>query len=697
MKTAPHPNRLAREKSPYLLQHAHNPVDWYPWGEEAFAKARREGKLVFLSIGYSTCHWCHVMERESFEDDEVAAVLNTLTVPVKVDREERPDVDQVYMSVCQALNGSGGWPLTLLLTPDRNPFFAGTYFPKHSRHGRIGVVELVRQAAALWQQDPERLHRTGREIVAGLQPAPAGPQERGVLAPALFDEAVRLFRRQFDAARGGFGPAPKFPTPHNLVFLLRRWRRTGDPELLHMAETTLDAMRRGGVFDHVGFGFHRYATDARWLLPHFEKMLYDQAGLALAYLEAHQATRKPGYARTVREIFTYALRDLASPEGAFYSAEDADSEGVEGKFYVWTRREVLDVLGADDGELYCRVYGVAEEGNFRDEATGEPAGTNIPHLDRPVDAWAWERGEDPEAFAARLESARGRLFSRRERRVRPHRDDKVLTAWNGLMISALGRAAWTLDEPGYAGAAARAADFVLSRLRRDGRLLRRFRDGEAAVPAFAEDHAFLARGLLDLYGATFDTDRLRQALELARELVERFGGGATAGLFDTAADAEELVLRPQEVYDGATPSANSVALELFARLGQLTGDPAWTDRARGIAEAFAARVAQYPAAFTQFLAGASLLLEPTREVVIAGPPEAPETRALLSAARAAYAPESAFLLAPPGDPAVAALCPFTRDMTAGKAPAAAYVCQDFACRAPVSRPEELARILEHPA
>ncbi|MEW6489264.1 MAG: thioredoxin domain-containing protein [Thermodesulfobacteriota bacterium] len=697
MSTAPHRNRLAREKSPYLLQHAHNPVDWYPWGEEAFGRARSEGKLVFLSIGYSTCHWCHVMERESFEDEEVAAVLNTLTVPVKVDREERPDVDQVYMTVCQALNGSGGWPLTVLLTPDRNPFFAGTYFPKHSRHGRIGVVELVRQAAALWQEDPERVHRAGREIVARLQPAPAGPEESGALAPALFQEAVRLFRGQFDAARGGFGPAPKFPTPHNLVFLVRRWRRTGDPELLRMAETTLDAMRRGGLFDQVGFGFHRYATDANWLLPHFEKMLYDQAGLALAYLEAHQATRKPGYARTAREIFTYALRDLASPEGAFYSAEDADSEGVEGKFYVWTRREVLDVLGLDDGELYCRVQGITEEGNFREEATGEPTGTNIPHLDRPLDAWAWERGVDPKAFAARLESARGRLFSRREGRVRPHRDDKVLTAWNGLMISALGRAAWTLDEPRYARAAARAADFVLSRLRPDGRLLRRFRDGEAAVPAFAEDYAFLARGLLDLYGATFDPARLRQALELARELVQRFGGGSTGALFDTAADAEELVLRPQEVYDGATPSANSVALEVFARLGQLTGDPAWTEHARGIAEAFAGRVAQYPAAFTQFLAGASLLLEPTREVVIAGLPEAPETQGLLSAARAAYAPETALLLAPPGDPVVAALCPFREHMGPVEGRAAAYVCQDFACRAPVSLPEELAKTLEHPA
>ncbi len=400
-----HTNRLSREKSPYLLQHAHNPVDWFPWGDEAFAEARARNKLVFLSIGYSTCHWCHVMERESFEDREVAAVLNTLSVPVKVDREERPDVDHVYMAVCQALNGSGGWPLTVLLTPDRVPFFAGTYFPKHSRHGRIGVVELVRQAAALWEQDPERVRRSGQEIVERLRSAGDPIGQPGSLSPDLAAAATTLFREQFDPTHGGFGPAPKFPTPHNLVFLLRRHRRTGDPEALRMAETTLEAMRRGGIFDQVGLGFHRYSTDARWLLPHFEKMLYDQAGLAVAYLEAHQATGRPNYAQTAREIFTYVLRDLTSPEGAFYSAEDADSEGVEGKFYVWTRREVLELLGREEGELTCRVFGISEGGNFRDEATGEATGANIPHRDRPLEAWAQARGDAPEALRAPASSS----------------------------------------------------------------------------------------------------------------------------------------------------------------------------------------------------------------------------------------------------------------------------------------------------
>ncbi|MFU8858021.1 MAG: thioredoxin domain-containing protein [Deferrisomatales bacterium] len=683
-----HTNRLSREKSPYLLQHAHNPVDWYPWGEEAFARARAENKLVFLSIGYSTCHWCHVMERESFEDLEVAAVLNTLTVPVKVDREERPDVDQVHMAVCQALNGSGGWPLTVLLTPDRVPFFAGTYFPKHTRQGRIGVVELVRQAAALWVQDPERVRQSGHQLLGALENDPGSAHGKAPLSPDLLAQATGLFRRQFDPVRGGFGPPPKFPTPHNLVFLLRRHRRTGDPEALRMAEVTLDAMRRGGLFDQVGLGFHRYSTDDRWLLPHFEKMLYDQAGLALAYLEAHRATGSQLYAQTAREVFAYVLRDLASPEGAFYCAEDADSEGVEGKFYVWSRREVLEVLGEDDGELYARVFGITEEGNFRDEATGERSGANIPHLERPLEEWS-------QPLRRRLEDARRRLFARRETRIRPHRDDKVLTAWNGLMVSALSRGAWGLGDAGYAHAAGRAVDFIRERMYRDGRLLRRFREGEAAVPGFAEDYAFLARGCLDLYGATFETTRLRQALGLAEDLLRLFDDGA-GGLYDTGADAEELVLRPREVYDGATPSGNSVALELFARLGLLTGDSRWTSRAHALGEAFGSRVAQYPAAFTQFLAGAAFLLEPTREVVVAGGVGDPGTAALLDAVRGVYAPETTLLLASGQAADLHPLSPLTAPMAPVGGRAAAYVCQDFACREPLTDPQELAELLQDP-
>ncbi len=692
-----HTNRLIHEKSPYLLQHAHNPVEWYPWGEEAFARAREENKLVFLSIGYSTCHWCHVMERESFEDLDVAAAINTLTVPVKVDREERPDVDQVYMAVCQALNGSGGWPLTVLLTPDRTPFFAGTYFPKRSRGGRIGVIELVRRAAALWEEEPEKVRASGAGILDRLRSI-ARESERGTLAPAVFEKAAGLFREQFDPERGGFGPPPKFPTPHNLVFLLRRHRRTGDPALLRMVTTTLDAMRRGGIFDHVGFGFHRYATDARWLLPHFEKMLYDQAGLALAYVEAHHATRDENYARTAREVFAYVLRDLTSPEGAFYCGEDADSEGVEGKFYVWSRRELLELLGPADGELFCRTYGVLEEGNFREEATGEETGLNIPHLPRPIEACAVAEGLEPPVLVERLERARRTIFERREGRVRPHRDDKVLTGWNGLMVSALAQGARILADETYADAARRAAGFLLTTMRREGRLVRRYRDREAGIAAVAEDYAFLARGCLDLYGATWDLRWLREALSLSDELVRDFRDPASGTLFDTAHDAEDLVLRPREAYDGATPSANSVALELFARLGLLTGDPAWTEKAHDIAAGFAGRVAGYPAAFTQFLSGAALLLEPTREVVIVGDPDAEDTRALLEATRSAYAPETSLLLAAPsGDGTeLASLAPFAREMRPVNGRPTAYVCERSSCSEPMTDARQLHAALENP-
>jgi hypothetical protein len=690
-------NRLLGEKSPYLLQHAHNPVDWYPWGKEAFEKAQAESKLVFLSIGYSTCHWCHVMERESFEDEETAAVINSTCVPIKVDREERPDLDQVYMTVCQALTGSGGWPLNVLLTPEGTPFFAGTYYPRESGHGRVGLKDLLRQAAALWRDDPERVRASGRDIVAGLARPPSGGRTEA-LDERTFAAAVDLFRRDFDALRGGFGPAPKFPTPHNLTFLLRRFRRTGDREILRMVEATLGAMARGGLFDHVGFGFHRYSTDADWLLPHFEKMLYDQAGLALAYLEAFQATRTPLWGEVARKTLTYLLRDMTGPEGGFYSGEDADSEGVEGKFYVWTREEILGALGPEEGDLFCRVYGALAQGNYREEATGGKSGSNILHLSRPLDETAQAEGIPEGTLTERLEACRSVLFARRESRVRPGRDDKVLTAWNGLMISALARASSILDEPAYVEAAARAADFLLTALRHEGRLLRRYREGEAAIPAFAEDYAFLGRGLLDLYAATFAPERLRQSVDLARELIRLFWDETGEGLFDTASDAEELVMRPKEAYDGATPSANSVALELFSRLFLLTGDLSWKERAQAIVDAFAPRVLRYPAAFTQFLQSAAYLLEPTREVVVAGDPAREDTQALLGALRRSYAPETAGLFVPqgPGSEGIGALAPFASSMKPMEGKAAAYVCEGFTCRQPTTDPQELRRRLAEP-
>ncbi|MEW6220345.1 MAG: thioredoxin domain-containing protein [Thermodesulfobacteriota bacterium] len=688
-------NRLIREKSPYLLQHAFNPVDWYPWGEEAFALARAQGKIVFLSIGYATCHWCHVMERETFEDPAAAAVINRLSIPVKVDREERPDLDQIYMGVCHALTGAGGWPLTIFLTPERLPFFAGTYFPPRSRQDRLGLLDLLERAAGLWQEHPQRVIQSAQDIVDHLQ-AVVGEGWQGRLRPALLKEAAETLRRTFDSRRGGFGPPPKFPTPHNLIFLLRRARRLADPSLLPLVETSLVAMRQGGIWDQLGGGFHRYATDADWLVPHFEKMLYDQAGLAMACLEACQACGRAEFGTMAAEILQYVDRDLTGPEGAFWAAEDADTEGVEGKYYLWRRSEILERLGVCEGDLFCRVYGVREEGNFRDEASGQVSGQNILHLTRPLDAWARELALPLAELEARLAASRQQLLAARVRRVRPARDDKVVAGWNGLMISALARAATVLEDERYARQAEQALAFVLGTMMPAGQLHRRWRQGELAVPAFAEDYAFLARACLDLYRATFQAEHLRQALTLANELWHRFRDEAHGNLFDTAHDAEALVLRPKEVYDGTTPSANSVALEVFARLGLLLAAPAWTERAQALASACAGRVETYPAAFCQFLTGAALLLEPGRQVAIAGPPEAAGTRALLAVLGSTYCPETQVLLAAPGEETVAELAPFTRAMHTGDGRAWAQVCQGTSCLDAIAEPEKLRRLLAVP-
>ncbi|HJX13904.1 MAG TPA: thioredoxin domain-containing protein, partial [Dehalococcoidales bacterium] len=522
-------NRLAREKSPYLLQHAANPVDWYPWGDEAFGKAARENKPVFLSIGYSTCHWCHVMAHESFEDPEVGRLLNEGFVAVKVDREERPDIDMLYMTVCQAMTGSGGWPLTILLTPDRRPFYAGTYIPRESRYGRLGLLELLPRIRELWTTRPNDLPDSAARITATLQRAVALPPG-AELGEDVLHRAWEELAPRFDTRYGGFGTAPKFPSPHNLTFLLRYGKRTGREEARDMVERTLRAMRRGGIHDHIGFGFHRYATDPTWLVPHFEKMLYDQALLATAYLEAYQATGREEYARTAREIFTYVRRDMTAPEGAFYTAEDADSEGVEGKFYVWTSAEIKQILAPGEADLFTRVFNIREEGNFADGAESGRTGHNIPHLTRPLEEISAELQIPLSKLEQKLEAIRRKLFTHREQRVRPHRDDKILTDWNGLMIAALALGARALGEPEYAAAARQAADFILNNLvGPDGRLLHRYRDGEAAIPAHLDDYAFLVHGLVELYEATFEVGYLERALALNRQLLEHFWDGGNGG------------------------------------------------------------------------------------------------------------------------------------------------------------------------
>ena len=507
-------NRLAREKSPYLLQHANNPVDWYAWGDEAFEKAKEEDKPIFLSIGYSTCHWCHVMEKESFEDDETAQLMNDTFVSIKVDREERPDIDHVYMTVCQMMTGSGGWPLNVIMTPDRKPFFATSYLPKQSIYGRLGMDDLSRQVKKLWTESRDQVLDSSEKVMLALNRIQEDSPGQS-LGKEVLNTAFRQLSQNYDPKHGGFGNAPKFPTAHNMLFLLRYWKRTGDDSALRMVEGTLKAMRQGGIYDQIGFGFHRYSTDERWLVPHFEKMLYDQAMLAMIYTEAYQATGKEDYATTANEIFTYVLRDMTAVEGGFFSAEDADSEGEEGKFYVWTMDEIRNLLDSSEAELVTEVYRAADVGNFHEEATGQLTGSNILHMRQSLHETALRLGIPPEELKTRLEQARLKLFEAREKRIHPYKDDKILTDWNGLMIAALSKAAQVFDRPDYANAAMKAADFILSTLRApDGRLLHRYRDGEAGMPPNVDDYVFMIWGLLELYEATFEIRYLKTALDL---------------------------------------------------------------------------------------------------------------------------------------------------------------------------------------
>jgi len=675
----PMSNRLIHEKSPYLLQHAHNPVDWYPWGEEAFATAREEDKPVFLSIGYSTCHWCHVMERESFEDAEVAALLNEHFISIKVDREERPDIDGVYMDVCQMATGSGGWPLTVIMTPDMKPFFAGTYFPKHGMHGRPGMMDLVPQIAATWRDRREELLKGANEITAALQRGSTltPGEDPGALE---VQAAFGLLERVFDPRHGGFGGAPKFPTPHQLLLCLRHWKKSGDDKALRIVEQTLQAMRRGGIYDHLGLGFHRYSTDERWFAPHFEKMLYDQAMIALALIETYQATGKPEFKRVAEEIFTYVARDMTSPEGAFWSAEDADSEGEEGKFYVWTAEEIRGLLPEDEAKLVIDRFNVKDGGNW---AEGGPE-VNILHLALGTEL----PGKDAEKPLAAL-------FEARRKRIHPYKDDKVLTDWNGLMIAALARAALAFDEPAHLAAAEKAIVFNRAKMRtKEGRLLHRFRDGTAGIEGTVNDYAFFIQGLIDVYEASLDSAYLEEALALTRTLLDRFWDEKHGAFFITADDAEELIVRQKEAYDGAVPSGNSVAMMNLVRLGRITADPELEQKAAAIGRLFADQLTRSPNGFTQMLCAVDFAVGPSHEVVIAGKRDADDTKQLLRTVQSVYLPNKVVVFRPDGekDP-ILALAPYLENMTGRDGRATAYVCRNHACRAPVTEPELMLQLL----
>lgn len=660
------PNRLAKEKSPYLLQHAYNPVDWYPWGEEAFQKAKAEDKPVFLSIGYSTCHWCHVMERESFEDEEVAELLNRYYVSIKVDREERPDIDSIYMSVCQAMTGHGGWPLTVFMTPDAKPFYAGTYFPKKDRLGMPGLMTLLKRVHVLWRDRREELTDSTEKIVEAMQERIS--ETISMDHDEMITKAYEVLRMSFDNAYGGFGSSPKFPTPHNLIFLLRYWYTYNDSMALSMAEKTLDAMYRGGIFDHIGFGFSRYSTDSKWLVPHFEKMLYDNALLAIAYLEAYKATGNERYAHVAKQVFTYVLRDMTSPEGAFYSAEDADSEGEEGKFYLWTLDEVRSVLGDKDGERFARLFDITDRGNFE--------GKNIPNRT------TIQASESDNEF---IETCRERLFQHREQRPHPFKDDKILTSWNGLMMAALAMGGRLLGDRQYTEAAERACHFILEKMvRDDGRLLTAYREGSANITAFADDYAFFIWGLLELYETIYKPEYLKKALELNGDLLKLFWDGKEDGLFLYGNDAEQLIMRPKEVYDGAIPSANSVAALNFLRLSHLTGRADLSDLAQKLFTAFNPDVSFSPHSHTLFLSALIFYISKPKEVIITAGTETDDLRRMLRILHTSPDPFINSILYTNEHRELASIIPAIGEYQAIDGKPTAYICEDFSCQPPIT-------------
>ncbi|HER00199.1 MAG TPA: thioredoxin domain-containing protein [candidate division Zixibacteria bacterium] len=689
-------NRLKKSRSPYLLQHAQNPVDWYPWDEEAFAQAKKENKPIFLSIGYSTCHWCHVMAHESFEDSEVARMMNESFVSIKVDREERPDIDNIYMTVCQIMTGSGGWPLTIIMTPDKKPFFAGTYIPKHNSYGRIGMIELIQRIDDVWKNRRDDVEQSADQITAGV--SAAGPWEPGPeLGLEILKVAYSQLESSFDDTNGGFGSAPKFPSPHNLIFLLKQWKRFHGDKALDMVEKTLQEMRKGGIYDHVGFGFHRYSTDSRWFLPHFEKMLYDQALMAYAFIEAFQATGKTEYKDTAEEIFKYVKRDMTDPAGGFYSAEDADSEGEEGKFYLWTKNELSKVLEDRDAELALRVFNASATGNYAEEATGRKTGDNILHISKSFEQHAEEMKIPLDEFEKRMKNIRDKLFDHRELREHPHKDDKILTDWNGLMIAAFAKGSQVFDNPNLAEVAVRAADFILGTMKNDdGSLLHLYRKEKSNQTGFIDDYAFMIWGLLELYEATFEIRFLDEAIKLQEYLIEHFWDFHDGGFYFTSDESEQLIHRSKEIYDGAIPSGNSVSALNLIRLARITAKTEWEEISRQLTRAFANQVERYPAGNTMLLTVVDYMVGPSFEIVISGNLEKSDTHEMIMALRQKYIPNRVIIFRRGMDdsPEIVKYAKYTREQKSIGEKATAYVCQNFTCSLPTTDVKAMLETLE---
>jgi uncharacterized protein YyaL (SSP411 family) len=682
MAPVPPPNRLARETSPYLLQHAHNPVDWYPWGEEAFARARAEDKPVLLSVGYSSCHWCHVMERESFEDPEIARLMNEWFVNVKVDREERPDVDDVYMKAVQMLTGRGGWPMTIFLTPDGKPFHGGTYFPPVDRHGLPGFPRVLAAVAHAYRERPDDVAKSVGQILEGLARVEEAHAGDGPLDTTLPRRAAEALLAHVNAEDGGLGGAPKFPHTQAFQLFLRQHRATGNPAFLEAVRVTCERMAKGGVYDQIGGGFHRYSVDAHWLVPHFEKMLYDNAQIPRLYLEAFQVMADPKLRRIVEETLDYVLRDMHHPEGGFYSATDADSEGEEGKYFVWTPAEVARVVDPADVDLVCRYWDISAEGNFE--------GRSIPHVTLDVAQVGRLFGRSQEDAAQAIARARARLLEERGRRVPPLRDEKILTSWNALLIGTLAEAGRVLAAPRFLAAAAGAADFVWTRMRADDRLLHVCAAGQPKQGAFLDDHAFLASALLDLYEASGERTHLARARELVAALDARFRDEGGGGYFFTAHDAERLIARGKAGADGSLPSGNAVAAHVLLKLHHLTGETAYRARAEEILRLYHSGAARNPFAYATYLQALELYLEGPVEVVVVSPPGDPAGAALWAAVAGVYLPHRVLVAAVPGEATPPAPA---RDRPAVGGRATAYVCRSFACSAPVTEADALRALL----
>ena len=680
-----HTNRLIHETSPYLLQHAHNPVDWYPWSEEAFEKAKKENKPVLLSIGYSACHWCHVMERESFENEKIAALMNELFVNIKVDREERPDLDEIYMNAVQMLTGRGGWPMTMFLTPEGKPFYGGTYFPPEDRQGMPGFPRILQGVAQAYRERPADVEKSVAQILETLHHmAESQPSEKD-FAPGIIAESCEKIARAYDSENGGLGQAPKFPNPGVYELFLRYYSESGDERYLTMVAQTLSKMAQGGIYDHVGGGFHRYSVDAKWLVPHFEKMLYDNAQLLRIYSQAYVITGEPLYKTVVEESAGYLLREMHQPEGGFYSTQDADSEGEEGKFFVWTLAEIDALLGAEDGEVFARMYDVTEEGNFEEK--------NILHPILTVDQASKFFRKEKSEIEALIARTKEKLFTAREKRIKPFRDEKIIAAWNGLLLSGLAEAIKITGASSCLEASRRTVEFIFGRMFRDGYLLHVYKDGQAKLRGYLDDYAFVALGLLDLYEVLFDRSLIDRAMQLADIMLQEFWDERGGGLFYTGKSHVPLISRAKPVFDASIPSGNAIAAQLLLRLYHLVGVEDYHTRAETILRSYYDAMVSQPFGFAHMLCALDQYLHPAKEIVIVGERSDARTTDLIKEIHSLYLPNKAVQIFAPGE-SLEKVSPLMVGKQQIDGRPTAYVCQNFTCSAPVTSWAELKRLLE---